>query len=400
MRLSHEAFAHRSATDVATYIFAKANAVEHSTIRKGRHALRRLLDYLAERDIPWDGKFGKLCELDLFSFLNCVHETAMVKGTEVRPGFSAVWGVVEGLTYMRIHFGLQLPISAVRKALPKRGVKRGVSAILTGALPLPPEALDDIFRYICAPDTPPVMVSWAFALAFTAMSSLRQINAQHLLFYGEIMVLGKPYLISHHADGKSRDKSPTLFVTPLLNFKGSRAWYDTGRKGLWVDGDFLWAECLGHPLSPSSSLKRCPLSDGGIQKALQLVLQHACGMSVLEASRFTKHSARKLMVSVAQAGGCPWEQSVELGHWGPTSLDKSFVLPAEDARRKRALECMAMPKRYSANARIMRVARITGNQVDRIGRYLKLRPLRTSSPCPHHTLWDLMPAYNAAAEGA
>jgi hypothetical protein len=33
--LSPEAFAQRSSTDVATYIFAKANAVEHSTIRKG-----------------------------------------------------------------------------------------------------------------------------------------------------------------------------------------------------------------------------------------------------------------------------------------------------------------------------------------------------------------------------
>ena len=123
-------------------------------------------------------------------------------------------------------------------------------------------------------------------------------------------------------------------------------------------------------------------------------------MSVTEARRFTKHSARKMMVSVAQAGCCPWEQSVELGHWGSTSLDKSFVLPAEDARRKRSLECMAMPKRYSANARIMRVARIAGNQVHRIGSYLKLRQPRSPSARPHQLLWDLMPAYNAATEGA
>jgi hypothetical protein len=92
--------------------------------------------------------------------------------------------------------------------------------------------------------------------------------------------------------------------------------------------------------------------------------------------------------------------SVELGHWEPTSLDKSFVMPAEDARRKRASECMTMTKRYSANARVMRVARITGNQVHHIGRHLQLRPPRSPSVRPHHTLWDLMPAYNAATEGA
>ena len=42
--LSPEAFAQGSVTDVAIYIFAKANTVEHSTIWKGRHTLHLLLD--------------------------------------------------------------------------------------------------------------------------------------------------------------------------------------------------------------------------------------------------------------------------------------------------------------------------------------------------------------------
>ena len=67
-------------------------------------------------------------------------------------------------------------------------IHRGASAILTGARPLPPEALQAVFRYICHPDTPPVMRSWAFALAFSAVSSIRRINAQHLVFYGELVV--------------------------------------------------------------------------------------------------------------------------------------------------------------------------------------------------------------------
>ena len=89
-------------------------------------------------------------------------------------------------------------------------------------------------------------------------------------------------------------------------------------------------------------------------------------MSPPQASIYTKHSLRKMMVSVAQSAGCPFEMCVELGHWSGTCLDRSFLVPAEDLRRKRALECMKMPQRYSANTRIRRVARIVGNQVDRM----------------------------------
>ena len=122
-------------------------------------------------------------------------------------------------------------------------------------------------------------------------------------------------------------------------------------------------------------------------------------MTPLEAARSTKHSARKLMVSVAQASGVPWEQCIELGQWAAASLDNSFLLPAEDVRRKRALECMSMPKRYSANARLARVARIKGNQISRMCSYLLAKPSLRSGP-RHDTDWDQMPPYDVSVEGA
>ena len=66
--------------------------------------------------------------------------------------------------------------------------------------------------------------------------------------------------------------------------------------------------------------------------------------------------------------------AIELGRRAGTSLDKSVLTPAEDARRKRALEIMSMPKRYSSDARIQRVARVAGNQVEWMARYLRTRP--------------------------
>ena len=180
--LDPDTFSRRQPQVVAKFLFARSHSVELSAIRKGRLALRRLLIYLVEHEIPWEGEFGHLSEIDLFSFLIEVHENAVAKGTDTRPGLTAAWSVLEGLAYLKTHFGLDLPTDSVRKVLPKRGHKRGAAAILTGALPLPPEALEDIIRYLCHPDTPPVMVNWSFALAFFGpLSAQASQRSAHLL---------------------------------------------------------------------------------------------------------------------------------------------------------------------------------------------------------------------------
>ena len=149
------------------------------------------------------------------------------------------------------------------------------------------------------------MVSWSFALVFSDLSALRQVNAQHIQFLCEITARNQPYLVSQHVNGKSRDKAPSLVVTPLIDLHGSREWFDKGRKLLWRDADLLWAAASGDPLCRHSTLRRCPLTDGEIQKAFQLVLTQACGMAAHEAQQYTKHSARKLVVSHERGGRPP-----------------------------------------------------------------------------------------------
>lgn len=111
-----------------------------------------------------------------------------------------------------------------------------------------------------------------------------------------------------------------------------------------------------------------------------------------------KHSARKTLVSAAQAAGGPWEQCIELSLWAGSVLDDSFLLPQEDLRRKKALECMSMPRRYSADARPRRVARIVGNQMERMAAYLRTRPSPVGAHA-FHTSWALMPPYDKSREG-
>ena len=112
-------------------------------------------------------------------------------------------------------------------------------------------------------------------------------------------------------------------------------------------------------------------------------------MSLAMTLAYTKHSARKTMVSAAQAAGSPWEICIELGHWNGASLDQSFFLPSETVRWKKALE-LAMPRCYSANARISRVVRIVGNQVLRMQAYLLLPQVKTRRPSDWNTKWTLM----------
>lgn len=308
-----------------------------------------------------------------------------------------MWGAYASLTFLNTHLCFQLPLHQVRSAISKRDVKRGAGAIINGALPLPPEALQALCGYITATSTPPVMRSWAHALVFSAFSSLRQTNAQHITFYGLIRVDNRDFLVSHHTDGKSRDKMPVVFLTPLQDFSGSQQWHLQGKAALWPTADFLWATPSGDPLDPSSTLLNCPLASERIIAALQLVLQHACNMPSATAKLYTQQSARKTLVSAAQAAGCPWDQCIELGHWSARSLDSSFLM-CEQARHKRALECMPMPKRYSANVRLCRVARIITNQMCRLSTYLAQRT-HVHGPARWDTAWDSMPAYCPTTEG-
>jgi hypothetical protein len=81
----------------------------------------------------------------------------------------------KGLHYLAHRFRLELPTDdAMKTTLPSAGSLRGRRALLQGVVPLLPEALAALFAYICDPSKPRVLTSWAFALTFSTVSSLRQ----------------------------------------------------------------------------------------------------------------------------------------------------------------------------------------------------------------------------------
>jgi len=172
--------------------------------------------------MSFEDGFGYLPEVDVYGFLLDVHLQTVTNGSDKRPGFSAVWGVFDGLAYIKRHFKFPFPTDEVRNALPQRGRRTGVSTILDGALPLPPEALDLLCVYDEREDTPPVLVSYAYTLVISTLGSMRQMNAQYIHYYGELSFGTKQFLLVQYANGKSRDKHPTLAIIPLQDMRDSR----------------------------------------------------------------------------------------------------------------------------------------------------------------------------------
>ena len=73
----------------------------------------------------------------------------------------------------------------------------------------------------------------------------------------------------------------------------------------------------------------------------------------------------------------------------------SSLLPVESIRRKKALVIMQLPNRYSENARLARVARILGNQINSMKEYLN-QPNRHSHDWTPK--WHLISQYNLQVE--
>jgi hypothetical protein len=127
-------------------------------------------------------------------------------------------------------------------------------------------------------------------------------------------VLGQPGAITCCLNTrKSRGRVPTVFVTPLQDFKWQYGVVCSRAQPPVARGRLLWADVQGHPCSHSTALLRCPLDAGRIQWAMHLVLHAACGMSADQASIITKHRARKTLVSAAPATRYPWERASHLG---------------------------------------------------------------------------------------
>ncbi len=131
---------------VAKFLLAKGNGLAKTTVANSRRMLTRLIRFMTVHNIAWSGDFGCLSEFDLFGFLHEVHETAVSKGTAARPGTSAVWAAFSGLTVLVTHLGFKLPLKPLRSTVPSSQTRRGPDAILAGAAPLPPEALQLILR--------------------------------------------------------------------------------------------------------------------------------------------------------------------------------------------------------------------------------------------------------------
>ena len=71
--------------------------------------------------------------------------------------------------------------------------------------------------------------SYAYALVISTLGSMRQMNAQHIYYYGELCIGTKQFLLVQYANGKSRGKQSTLALIPLTDMRDSLTWFDRNK---------------------------------------------------------------------------------------------------------------------------------------------------------------------------
>ena len=130
------------------------------------------------------------------------------------------------------------------------------------------------------------------------------------------------------------------------------------------EGGFLFRSFAGDPLSADAKAEWACLPEEGITPRIRLLLQEACGMSADEAAGYTKHSCRHCMIASAAARGEGFMRQVEVGRWSGGSGDTSDLLGDEYTRAKEAMKVSAMPIKYTARLRPMRLARIMAQQTE------------------------------------
>ena len=306
----------------------------------------------------WETKFGRW---------RAAADKAVAAGTKEPPkpvrkrfGNKGALGQYDALHFLGVNFEMRIPTKGKRPELPEFAGHLQKRPPVP-APPLPLRSIAQIERYATAPTTPPAMKNAATATLFLIFCCCRAEQGQNLQIYG----------IEHGAIWgqvnceKGKSKQPRPFWCALEGFFG-RAWFDALLETLQgvEEGGFLFRSFAGDPLSADARAEWACLPEEGITPRIRLLLQEACGMSADEAAGYTKHSCRHCMIASAAASREGFIRQVEVGRWSGGSGDTSDLLGDEYTRAKEAMKVSAMPIKYTARLRPMRLARIMAQQTE------------------------------------
>ena len=193
-------------------------------------------------------------------------------------------------------------------------------------------------------------------------------------------------------------RMPRPWWAPLYGATNSRLWLDTLLDTLQDVKDDCYI-FRGFFSPDGSVLNATDLAPGPLQcghqlaKAMQQILQLACGWTIPQAAVFSEHSPRHFLNEVARARGEPPACRQEIGRWSFSVAQMACMRPISGAVRAHLAAIRAMPDRYSQEAEKRRPLVILRRQMAAVRELVH----QSGSDLPEQDGWHLLQHF--VAEG-
>jgi len=190
---------------------------------------------------------------------------------------------------------------------------------------------------------------------------------------------------------KRGKRTPRPWWAPLYGATNSRLWLDILLDTL----EDVKEDCYifrGFFSPDGSVLNATALAPGPLQcgyhlsKAMQQILQLACGWTIPQAAVYSEHSPRHFLNEVARARGEPPACRQEIGRWSFSVAQMACMRPIAGTVRAHLAAICAMPDRYSQEAEKRRPLVILRRQMSAVRKLVQ----ESGADLPMYDGWHLL----------
>ena len=213
----------------------------------------------------------------------------------------------------------------------------------------------------------------AAALLFAAFSCNRMEQVNDCVFLGEVEgFLHGALLLDKHPDPAKRRARP--FWMQIAGPDGGRQWFDFlkltlqgAEGGCFVFRDFECSRLTDTDPGHAVRWLNNPLRGARLVGAIASVIHRVCGVPLVDAARFSKHSARHFLMEVAGHRNVHPLRLVEIGRWSGSTAQDPDLTPSQRLDKRHQLAAGVMPDNYAPLSKVRRVCRILGDQLAALG---------------------------------
>ena len=288
-------------------------------------------------------------------------------------GSHAAGAAASKLKMMRRHFGVNLPVDeAVSERAPGSRPRMPTPALTIGIVFRLYKFVVDVAAEkssgVVQPFGRVAHAAVAAAVLFASFSCNRCEQANSCSFDGEADgFLHGVLLLDKNPNPMKRQPRP--FWMRIAGPDGGTEWFEFLKSvlvgvesGCFVFRDFA-GSVDGDPSSATEFINS-PLVGPRLVKAIACVIARVCGISLADAMRWAKHSARHFLMECSGARGLHALRAFEIGRWSGSTAQDPDLTPSQREQRRHRLAAGVMPEGYAPLSKVARVCEILGDEME------------------------------------